>query len=332
VDGVVFILPVNDDGYIGRRAYVFLGLVVVNAIVLVATYIHPSYAETVFRQYGFVPADPHVSALLTSMFVHAGFWHFARNMFFLWMFGCRVENTFGRLLFAAIYIFSGCGAAALHFAFNKASTIPLVGASGAISGIVGCYLVLFPRSQFDVVVVLFRWPIKTIHTETLGAVGAWIGEQAILALLTQAAQFSEVAFWGHIGGFVTGAALTSMLLLIAPQLRRRGDPPPVVRFVRGKVRDTTGKPITDAEFQLHDDFHPATAAMTDTKGRFSFAAVPDGTYSFRLTKTQFQTVEGTVVVRRKRRFPSSFNFTMSSLHASKRASVFDDPVGQATGL
>jgi hypothetical protein len=247
------------------------------------------------------------------MFLHAGFWHFAGNMFFLWMFGYRVENTFGRWLFAAVYIVCGCGAAALHFAFNRTSTIPLVGASGAISGIVGCYVVLFPRSRFDVVVVLFRWPIETIYTETYGAVGAWIGEQAILALLTQAAQFSEVAFWGHIGGFVTGAALTSMLLLVVPQLRRRGEPPPVVRFVRGKVRDTTGRPVAEAQFQLHADLHPPMAAMTDTKGRFTFAAVPDGTYSFTLTKKQFQPIEGTVVVRRKRRFPSPFNFTMLSL-------------------
>ena len=104
-----------------------------------------------------------------------------------------------------------------------------------------------------------------------------------------------------------------MLLLVAPQLRRRGEPPPVVRFVRGKVRDTTGKPVTDAQFQLHADFHPLMTAMTDTKGRFTFAALPDGTYSFRLKKTQFQTIEGTVVVRRKRRFPSPFNFTMSAV-------------------
>ena len=93
----------------------------------------------------------------------------------------------------------------------------------------------------------------------------------------------------------------------------------MVRFVRGKVRDTTGRPITEAQFQLHTDLRPPMAAMTDTKGRFTFAAVPDGTYSFTLTKKQFQTVEGTVVVRRKRRFPSPFNFTMLSL--DERVSV-----------
>ena len=309
----MFILPVNDDGYVGRRAYVFLGLVALNAFVLVATYIHPSHAEALFQQYGFVPTHPYFSTLLASMFLHAGFWHFAGNMFFLWMFAPRVENTFGRFLFAAMYIVSGCGAGALHFAFNRTATIPLVGASGAISGIVGGYLVLFPRSRFDLIVVLFRWPVKTIHTYTYGAVGAWIGEQAILALLTQAGQFSAVAFWAHIGGFLTGAGLTSILLLIAPQLKRRGEAPPVVRFVRGRVRDNTGKPIVDAQFRLHADFHAPMVAMTDTKGRFTFATVPDGSYSFRLTKIQFQTIEGTVVVRRKRRFPSPFNFTLSSV-------------------
>ena len=309
----MFILPLNDDGYIGRRAYVLFVLVLVNALVLAATYLHPSQAEAVFRQYGFVPAHPKFSTLLSSMFLHAGFWHFAGNMFFLWMFGYRVENTFGRALFAAMYIVCGFGAAALHYAFNTTSNIPLVGASGAISGIVGCYFVLFPKSRFDIVIVFFRWPVETIHTYTYGAIGAWIGEQAILALLTQAVQFSSVAFWGHIGGFVTGAALTGLLLVIAPQLRRRGEQLPVVRFVRGTVRDTTGKPVADVQFQLNANFHPPVAALTDTRGRFTLAAVPDGTYSFRLTKAQFQTIEGTVVVRRKRRFPSPFRFTMSAV-------------------
>ncbi len=307
----MFILPLNEDGYIGRRAYVLLGLVVLNALVLAATYIHPSNSDTVFRQYAFVPAYPHLSTLLSSMFLHAGFWHFAGNMFFLWMFGYRVENTFGHWLFAAIYIVCGCGAGTLHYAFNSASNIPCVGASGAISGIVGCYFVLFPRSRFEIVVVFFRWPVKTIETYTYGAVGAWIGEQTILALLTQAVRFSEVAFWGHVGGFLTGAALTWFLLLVAPQLRRRGEQPIVVRFVRGTVRDAMDKPVVDARFEIRADFHPAVAVVTDTKGRFSLPAIADGTYSFRVTKPQFQTIQGTVVVRRKRRFPSPFKLTMS---------------------
>jgi membrane associated rhomboid family serine protease len=245
----VFILPLNEDGYIGRRAYVLLGLVVLNALALAATYILPASSDAVFQQYGFVPAHPHLSTLLSWMFLHTGFWHLAGNIFFLWMFGLP-RGEYLRPLAICGALHHWCGATALHYLFNSASDIPCVGASGAISGIVGCYLMLFPRSRFEIVVVFFWWPIKTIETYTYGAIGAWIGEQAILALLTQAVRFSSVAFWAHIGGFLTGAALTWLLLLVAPQLRRRGEQPPVVRFVRGIVRDTTGKPVADARFEI----------------------------------------------------------------------------------
>lgn len=130
--------------------------------------------------------------------------------------------------------------------------------------------------------------------------------------MTQAVQFSSVAFWGHVGGFATGAALTGLLSLIVPQLRERGEQAPVVRFVGGTVCDTTGKPIADARIEVHADFHPTVAATTDAKGRFGLPVVPDGTYSFRLTKAHVQPLVGMVVVRRKRRFPSKFNLIMSA--------------------
>jgi len=313
----VFILPLNEDGYIERRAYVLLGLVVINAFVLILTYIPPSHSVAVFQRYGFAPGHPQTSSLLSSMFLHAGFWHFAGNMFFLWMFGYRVENTFGRFLFAVMYIVCGCGAAALYYAFNSTSSVPCVGASGAISGIVGCYFVLFPRSRFDVLVVFFRWPVKTIQTYTHGAIGAWIGEQAILGLLSHGVRFSSVAFWAHVGGFLTGIFLTGLFLLIAPQLRRRGDQVPVVRFVRGTVRDAVGRPLCDAQFELQADFHRPMIIATDTKGRFMVLNIPDGTYSYRTRKAHFQTIEGTVVVRRKRRFPSRFDLTMAASNESQ---------------
>jgi membrane associated rhomboid family serine protease len=306
----VFILPLNTDDYIGRRTYVLLSLIFINALVLAACYVHPSTVDNVFLQYGFVPAHPHISTVLSSMFLHAGFWHFAGNMFFLWMFGDRVENTFGRWLFGFVYILSGFGAAALHYAFNSGSNIPCVGASGAISGIVGCYIVLFPKSSFDMVIVFLRWPVKTIHTDTYGAVGAWIGEQVILGLLTQAVQFSSVAFWGHIGGFVTGAGVTGLLLLVVPQLRTRGDQRLVVRAVRGTVRDITGKPVSGARFEMHADFHPPVSIITDAKGKFNLTSVHDGSYSFQLTKSPFQPIQGTLVVRRKGRYALALKLTM----------------------
>lgn len=306
----MFVLPINTDGYVGRRPYVLLALVALNTLALVITYLCPTPVHDIFLQYGFVPGTPHISTAISSMFLHAGFWHFAGNMFFLWMFGYRVENAFGPWLFGIVYILSGFGATALDFAFNGGSSIPCVGASGAISGIVGCYFVLFPKSQFDLLIVFLRWPVKTIHTYTHGAVGAWIGEQAVLGLLTQAAQFSSVAFWGHVGGFVAGAALTGLLLLVVPQIRERGEQPIITRYVRGAVHDTSGKPVVGARFELQGDSHSTFSASTDARGRFGFASVPDGSYSFRVLKLPFRSIEGTLVVRRKRSSQPPLRFVM----------------------
>jgi Carboxypeptidase regulatory-like domain len=146
------------------------------------------------------------------------------------------------------------------------------------------------------------------------AIGAWIGEQAVLALVTQAVQFSSVAFWGHIGGFLSGASLTALLLTFAPQLRTRGDQTPIVRVVRGTVRDSTRRPLTDARFELIAHSGLATIATTDTRGRFSMPPVAEGTYKFRVSKQEFQSIEGTLmVVRRHKRSSSVLQFTMSAV-------------------
>lgn len=149
------------------------------------------------------------------MFLHAGFWHFAGNMFFLWMFGSRVENMFGRWLFAAAYLVSGFGATLFYYVLNLHSILPCVGASGAISGVVGCYLVLFPKSRFDLV-FYFGWVrLKTIETQAFAAVLAWFGEQTLLGLLTSAFHVAGgVAYWAHFGGFVVGAIVALLFSLV----------------------------------------------------------------------------------------------------------------------
>lgn len=85
-----------------------------------------------------------------------------------------------------------------------------------------------------------------------------------------------MAFWGHVGGFLTGTTLTWLLLLVTPQLRKRGDQPLVVRFVRGSVHDAAGKPVSDARFEIHADFHRSLTVTTDAKGRFTVPSVPNG--------------------------------------------------------
>ena len=157
--------------------------------------------------YGFVPAHPHWSTAFFAMFLHAGWWHLIGNMWFLWMFGRHVEVEVGSVAFLGLYLICGVCGQGLHHAFNAQSTIPLVGASGAISGVAGLYYVLFPNSKFDLDVYLGWWHIKTIETRTRGAVGAWIGEQIVLGALTSISHFSSTAFWAHVGGFSAGALL-----------------------------------------------------------------------------------------------------------------------------
>lgn len=210
----MFVVPVNRDNVAAKTPVVVIALITANSLLLLATYW--ANQQSVFSHYGFIPAQPRVETLLSSMFLHAGILHLLGNMWFLWMFGVRVEERLGRVAFVLLYLLSGLGASALHYASNIDSTIPCVGASGAISGVAAAYFVLFPRSIFDLEIYLGRFRVKTIQTRTHAAVGAWIGEQFLLGLLSHYARFSSVAFWAHVGGFVGGSLFAAVFLAIKP--------------------------------------------------------------------------------------------------------------------
>jgi len=216
----MFILPINKDNPVKNIPWVVLVLIVMNTLALIATYLAPSF-ELVFSRYGFIPEQHRAVTVFTSMFLHAGIWHLVGNMWFLWMFGNRVENMFGRWLFFPVYLVCGLGATALHYLLNIGSSIPCVGASGAISGIVGIFFILFPKANFDLCIYVGWWQIKEIPAHTKAAVGAWIGEQAVLGLLTQAIHVSSIAFWAHIGGFATGIVIAILFKAFVPAERRR---------------------------------------------------------------------------------------------------------------
>lgn len=103
----MFILPLNEDRYVGRTPYVIIGLAIANGLTLAATYLLAS-PQLVFSRYGFTPAQPHILTMFSSLFLHAGIFHYLGNMFFLWMFGYRIENTFGRWLFVLVFLLCGC--------------------------------------------------------------------------------------------------------------------------------------------------------------------------------------------------------------------------------
>ena len=212
----MFILPIAKDNPTKNIPWIVIGLITLNSAILLATYGDLS-SGALFKQYGFVPAEPHTLTLFTSMFLHEGFWHLIGNMWFLWMFGNQVENMFGPLVFSFLYFGSGLGGSWLQYLLNRHSTVPCVGASGAISGIVGAYFILFPNAKFDLDIFLGWWLVKTIPARTHAAVGAWIGEQLLLGLISQATHGFGIAFWAHVGGFAVGVLSALLFLLIVPK-------------------------------------------------------------------------------------------------------------------
>jgi membrane associated rhomboid family serine protease len=146
--------------------------------------------------------------LLTSMFLHSGLMHIAGNMLFLWIFGDNVEDSFGHLPYLLFYLVCGIGSGLLHILFNLNSTIPALGASGAISGVMGAYLVLFPRERILTLAFIFLIPIPAVFI-----LGYWFLIQFLEGVSALGASASGgVAWWAHVGGFLLGFVITKSVV------------------------------------------------------------------------------------------------------------------------
>ncbi len=160
-----------------------------------------------------VDNDPiNIYTPLTSMFLHGGWMHLLGNGLFLWIFGNNVEDSMGRIRFIFFYVICGLAAAAAQVIVSPASPVPMVGASGAISGVLGAYLILYPRVRVNVLFILFIF-IQVIPIPAYLVLLWWIGIQILSGLpqLGRVAQESGgVAVWAHIGGFATGALLIKL--------------------------------------------------------------------------------------------------------------------------
>jgi membrane associated rhomboid family serine protease len=165
-----------------------------------------AYDLFVFR-YGFRPADPSVFTLFTSMFLHGGWLHLAGNMLFLWIFGDNVEHRLGRLGYLAGYLATGAAATLFFALFVPDSQIPLVGASGAISGVLGCYFLWFPRNKVKTFVFLFPILMHTFYLPARLVLGFYLVIDNLVPFLINSGQGVGVAHGAHIGGFGAGLAL-----------------------------------------------------------------------------------------------------------------------------
>ena len=147
--------------------------------------------------------------LLTSMFLHSGLLHIAGNMLFLWIFGDNIEDFFGHLPYLLFYLVCGIGSGLLHVAFNWGSNIPAIGASGAISGVMGAYIILFPKERILTLVFIFLVPIPAIFI-----LGYWFLIQFLEAVNSVGSASmgarGGVAVWAHVGGFLLGMLITGL--------------------------------------------------------------------------------------------------------------------------
>jgi membrane associated rhomboid family serine protease len=161
-----------------------------------------------------VDADPrNVLTPVTSMFLHGGWGHLLGNGLFLWIFGNNVEDIMGRARFLVFYLICGLAAAATQVAVDQGAIVPMVGASGAISGVLGAYLMLFPRVRVNVLFFLFIF-IRVISVPAWMMLLWWIGLQVVAGLPQLSSVRPDVsagvAVWAHIGGFVAGAGLVNL--------------------------------------------------------------------------------------------------------------------------
>ena len=153
-----------------------------------------------------VAASPHWITPLSSMFMHGGWMHLIGNMWFLWVFGNNVEDSMGKIRFLLFYLLTGVAAAATQVLVNPASAIPMVGASGAISGVMGAYIILYPRVRVHMLVFLGIF-ITTITVPAVFMLGYWFLLQLLGGVPALARESGGVAFWAHTGGFVAGMLL-----------------------------------------------------------------------------------------------------------------------------
>lgn len=205
--------PLRDHNPSGSTPYVTYALIALNVLVYFSM---SGWQDLTFFEFALIPARLSFGegyfTLLTSTFLHAGLLHLAGNMLFLWIFGDNLEDKMGALPFLGFYLACGAGSGLAHMASAPQSMVPTVGASGAIAGVMGGYLLLFPKARVDVLIL-----IKIVPMPAWIMLGLWFALQLFRSFGVDA-ESGGVAYWAHSGGFVIG------LVLSLPVFLRLGGP------------------------------------------------------------------------------------------------------------
>jgi membrane associated rhomboid family serine protease len=227
-------VPLHDDTPLKviRFQFVTLSIIVGNVIIFLMTGAFQSDVNlaNVATSFGVVPADltqaasqnipyspiPEPLTFITYTFLHAGWLHLISNMLFLWVFADNVEDAFGYFAFALFYLLCGIAGALAHVMMTPDSLAPLIGASGAVSGVIGAYVLLYPKARIWIL-LFYRIPLRI---SAIWVLGGWFLLQVFSVLTAEKGNDAQVAWWAHIGGFIAGLAITLVLrsrLLIRTQ-------------------------------------------------------------------------------------------------------------------
>ncbi|MBM3131643.1 MAG: rhomboid family intramembrane serine protease [Chloroflexi bacterium] len=250
--------PISDRD-LKRRSFPFVNVSLIAACAVVFIYeltLSGTDRDVFFFQFGLIPSElangadygllatplgyediatpgSNWATMFTSMFIHGDWMHFLGNMLFLWVFGDNVEDRFGHFRYLLFYVAAGVAAGWLQIATDTTSQIPTIGASGAIAGVLGAYLILYPRSRVDT--LIFFILITVVRIPAVFLLGFWIFLQFMEGLGSLGLEGGGIAYWAHIGGFIFGVGVAFILVL----LKGRGPP----TGERREVKYWRGRPI-----------------------------------------------------------------------------------------
>ncbi|MBN2372987.1 rhomboid family intramembrane serine protease [bacterium] len=217
-------IPLKDDIPSSSFPFITVGILIINSLVFLFQISLGKHAEGFVAAYGAIPFEitnfadipplvpfPTFLTIFSSMFMHGGILHFVGNMLYLWIFGDNVEDAMGKFRFLIFYILCGAFASLAHMAVNPNSMTPMIGASGAISGVLGAYMLLYPRARVLTLITFFYF-IRIVKLPALVLLSFWIFIQFMSGTLSLAggAGHGGVAWFAHIGGFFAGMFLVSI--------------------------------------------------------------------------------------------------------------------------
>ena len=225
-------IPLHDKNPTEITPFFTIGLILINVAVFVYQISLGEHGQRLVVEFGAIPWElthfsnhpdsvvvPPALSILSSMFLHGGFMHIGGNMLYLWIFGNNIEDAMGHGRFIAFYLICGLIAAAGHVFSGPNSLVPMIGASGAISGVLGAYLILYPHARVTTLIIL-GWFIRLTEIPAIVLLGFWFLLQLVNSMMTST-EGGGVAWYAHIGGFLAGMILVSFFKRRRKRRRKR---------------------------------------------------------------------------------------------------------------